>query len=97
MQAAIVRYLNTQPRTIARVNGPGPAHIVGDPDIYGCVGGLMFHMEVKQEKGLVTPLQQHQLDRWKDAGAKVYVVRSLEEARLAHVDASCYAIEYALM
>ena len=97
MQAAIVRYLNAQPDTIARVNGPGPAHIVGDPDIYGCVGGLMFHMEVKQEKGLVTPLQAHQLERWGKAGAKVYVVRSLDEAMEAHTDAYCYASDHALI
>lgn len=86
LQASIVRYLNAQPHTLARVNGPGPAHIVGDPDIYGCVGGLMFQMEVKQEKGLVTALQEHQLACWRKAGAQAFVVRSLAEAKAAYVE-----------
>jgi len=97
LQAAIVRYLNTLPNTVARVNGPGPAHVVGDPDIYGCVGGLMFHMEVKAEKGLVSPIQEHRMHQWQTAGAKVYVVRSMDDAKAAHSLAHQYANIHALV
>ena len=35
----------------------------GIPDIIGCVNGMMIAMELKTEKGKVSPLQEHILSR----------------------------------
>lgn len=79
LQASMVRWLNRLPGCIARVNGPGPAHVAGDPDIYGCLNGQTYVVEVKQVKGRLTRLQEHRLQQWRDAGAQATVARSLDE------------------
>lgn len=81
LQYAIVRYLNRLPNTVARVNGPGPAHVVGDPDVYGCQDGRMFQIEVKQPKGRVSAAQEFRLKEWSEAGATCAVVTSLDQVK----------------
>jgi hypothetical protein len=79
-QASVVQRLNRQPHTIARVNGPGQAHVVGDPDVYGCRAGQMFHLELKVpgSGSKVTPIQAYWLRRWEeDAGAFTGVARDM--------------------
>lgn len=93
LQGSIVNALNAQPDTLARVNGPGPAHVVGDPDIYGCVNGLMFHMEVKMPKGKLKEAQAFRLKEWKSAGAQVFVVTSVTEALQAHALVWCMSLK----
>lgn len=81
LQASMVRFLNAQIATVARVNGPGPAHIVGDPDIYGVHDGIAFQIEAKTEHGKLTPAQEYRLDEWQCAGARTLVARSLQEVK----------------
>ena len=94
LQASVVRWLNAQPNTMARVNGPGPAHVVGDPDVYGCVLGQMFQLELKTEAGRVTPKQEHEMALWAEAGASVHVFRSLDEVKawFSRFAAICVAV-----
>jgi hypothetical protein len=81
LQSSAVRWLNKQPRTRARVNGPGPAHVAGDPDVYGCVAGRMFQIELKAPRGVVSPIQKVRLAEWGEADAVVAVCRSMDEVR----------------
>jgi len=81
LQASVVRWLNEQPETLARVNGPGPAHVVGDPDVYGCTGGVMFQIELKVGKNKPTALQLQRLLDWETAGAVTGVCTSLREVK----------------
>ena len=86
LQASAVRWLNQQPGTVARVNGPGPAHVTGDPDLYGCINGRMFHIELKTEaKGSATrEIQDYWLEKWSEAGALTATGRSMSEVRRLH-------------
>jgi Holliday junction resolvase len=81
LQGSIVRWLNTQHCTVARVNGPGPAHVVGDPDIYGCCAGGMFVIECKSAVGCTSQTQEFRLDEWRKAGASTLVARSLKAVK----------------
>lgn len=81
LQDATIRWLNAQRATIARVNGPGPAHVVGDPDVYGCYDGIMFQIELKTETGKLSRAQRLRLEEWDKVGAKTMVARSLEEVK----------------
>lgn len=53
---------------------------VGDPDIYGCMYGVFFGMEVKNEDGSLTKIQQYRLLQIRRAGGIAVGVRSVEEA-----------------
>lgn len=52
----------------------------GEPDILGTVRGLMFAIEVKNEDGELSDMQKVKLKMWYQAGAKVMVVRSAQQA-----------------
>jgi len=62
--------------------------VKGNPDILGCCpGGQMFALEVKIPGGeapfydhIETPKQHFELLAWKQAGARVGVVRSVKDA-----------------
>ena len=78
---AILRWLKTIPGCEARkLHGSIYSH-KGDPDIYGCINGRMFHLECKQPGEDPTVLQAAMLERWKKAGATVGVARSLQDAK----------------
>jgi len=81
LQASVVRWLNEQPGTLARVNGPGPAHVVGDPDVYGCHRGVMFQIELKVGKNKPTALQLQRLLDWDNADAVTGICTSLAEVK----------------
>ena len=57
----------------------GPRSIPGVADIIGCHNGRMFAIEVKTERGRVTPYQQRFIDRVNDAGGLAFVARSIED------------------
>lgn len=65
---------------LARLCVQTPYTIVGDPDIYGCVNGAMFQMEVKEPGEEPTDIQQLRLAQWKAVGAATVTVYSVEEA-----------------
>jgi len=51
----------------------------GEPDIIACYNGRFIGLEVKAEKGRVTPLQLAKLRSIKSAGGIAAVVRSVED------------------
>jgi hypothetical protein len=52
----------------------------GMPDLYACVHGVPFHLEVKQPGNKATPLQRQTMRALDEAGACTAVVFSVEEA-----------------
>lgn len=54
--------------------------VVGDPDIYGCLDGMFFALEVKNEEGRLTTIQRHRLKEIILAGGNAAGVRSATEA-----------------
>lgn len=54
----------------------------GTPDIFACVKGVMFTLEVKRSPDeKPDAIQQVRLNQWEQAGAVAVVVSSLEEVR----------------
>lgn len=51
----------------------------GVSDIIGCHNGRFLAIEIKTEKGRVTPHQQRFLDRVNEAGGVAFVARSIED------------------
>lgn len=54
----------------------------GVPDIVGCYQGRMFALEVKAPGGKhpVTPIQKYEMQKMANAGARVAVIESVEDA-----------------
>jgi hypothetical protein len=78
---SILRWLNKQPGVKAEKTHGGRYGKAGKPDITGCVRGRRFELEVKRPGNKATKLQMKTLQEWKEAGAIVAVVTSVEEAR----------------
>lgn len=76
----ILATLNKQPGCLFRKKHGSAMGVVGDPDIYGSVGGRMVVLEVKKDGNVPTKIQEHRLQEWKDAGAIAAVVHTAEEA-----------------
>jgi hypothetical protein len=55
--------------------------VQGDPDLYGCYKGRMFHIETKQPKKHAEKIQEYRLSEWQKAGAHTGVGHSLAEAK----------------
>jgi Holliday junction resolvase len=55
----------------------------GTPDIIGCLGGRFFALEVKDEKGRVSKIQEARLRKIRRAGGVGAVVRSRQDALVA--------------
>ena len=78
---AILAYLNGQPGCLARKRWGGGMGVAGDPDIDACVRGRSVQLEVKRAGEKPTPLQLKRLDEWRQAGALVAVVSSVEDVK----------------
>ncbi len=52
----------------------------GDPDVYGCLNGWFFGIEVKNETGNLTKIQLHRLHEIRKAGGRAIGVRDVEDA-----------------
>lgn len=78
---SILKWLNSQPNTIARKRHGSAYSVKGDPDIDGCINGRSFAIECKQPGETPRPIQVKRLSDWQRAGAVVGVATSLEEAR----------------
>lgn len=79
---AILKYLNGLPRCRARKRW-GKAHNTGEPDIYGCIDGLHFELEVKRPGGGqgLSKIQKKILAEWRATGCLAEKVESLEEVK----------------
>jgi len=53
----------------------------GTPDIVACVGGRFVAIEVKTAKGVVAPLQHHQIDLINSTGGVAMIARSTKEVK----------------
>ena len=67
-------------RVRVRVRHGSQYATAGDPDLEGCLYGLYFAFEVKNEKGDLTKIQMHRLKEITDAGGIAAGVRSPREA-----------------
>jgi len=77
----ILRFLNALPGCVARKRWGGGMGVAGDPDITGCLCGHHLEFEVKRPGEQPTVLQAKRLEEWRQAGAVVAVVTSVEEVR----------------
>lgn len=67
-QRNIVKYLNALPQCRAEVRTQTGFGIKGGADIFGCLNGRHFELEVKQPKKHMTSLQEHEMNAWLRAG-----------------------------
>jgi hypothetical protein len=86
---SILKYLNSLPQCRAEKTWGGGYGNAGKPDITGCLSGRRFELEVKVPGGKLTPLQKVTLEQWKEAGAIVAVVHSVEEVKEILKEAKC--------
>ena len=63
-----------------------PGQRAGVPDLLIVCNGRAIFVEVKSERGTLTPLQEHELGKIKAAGAMSLVARSVEEVERVLVD-----------
>lgn len=77
---AILRELNKLPNCRAvKLHGSAYSN-AGEPDIYGCISGRMFVIEVKRPSENPTRLQEWTLNQWSRAGACAITARSVQDA-----------------
>lgn len=57
----------------------GLGSVKGVPDIIGCYKGQMLAIEVKGERGRVSPAQELFMDNLKQSGAICFVARSVQD------------------
>jgi len=79
--AAIMRWLKTVPRCFAWKEHGGLYGTAGVPDVICCLDGRFFAFEVKTPEGRLTKLQEHTIQRIKDAGGHAFVVRSVDDVK----------------
>ncbi|HZT28784.1 MAG TPA: hypothetical protein VE999_13660 [Gemmataceae bacterium] len=78
---AILAYLNSLPCCLARKRWGGGMGVAGDPDIDACLRGRSVQLEVKRPGEKPTLLQLKRLEEWRQAGALVGVVVSVDDAK----------------
>jgi len=79
--AAIMRWLKTVPLCFAWKEHGGLYGTAGVPDVICCLDGRFFAFEVKTPEGRLTKLQEHTIQRIKDAGGHTFVVRSVDDVK----------------
>jgi hypothetical protein len=79
--AAIMRWLKTVPLCFAWKEHGGLYGTAGVPDVICCLDGQFFAFEVKTPEGRLTKLQEHTIQRIKDAGGHAFVVRSVDDVK----------------
>jgi len=81
IQHNILKYLNNLDECKAVKYQGGYYSKNGTPDILCCFKGYFVAFEVKGEKGVLTKLQQKELEAWGRVGAESCVVRSIEDVK----------------
>lgn len=79
VDAAVKRYGGL---IVIRVKHGDAYATVGDPDVYGCLAGHFFGIEIKNENGELTKIQIHRLREIITAGGVGAGIRSVEEGML---------------
>jgi hypothetical protein len=80
-QRNIVKYLNAVPQCHAEVRTQTGYGTKGGADIFGCIEGHHFELEVKQPHKQPTPTQQYQLKIWESCGSIAGRVEDVETTR----------------
>ena len=84
IQSTILRWLKAQPGIWAiKVI---EANECGCPDIIVCDHGRFVALEVKGDRGKLSPAQRLQAKRIRDAGGECYTVRSLQDCKDIFLD-----------
>ena len=77
LQSKILRHLESTPGVwCVKVEC---ANFRGCPDILCCVQGRFMAIEVKEGKDKLSPIQDEQIHRIKEAGGRAWVVTDFEE------------------
>ncbi len=76
----IVRRIRAIPGAVVRKRHGTAFGMAGDPDLYGCINGRHFEIEVKRPGERPTPLQEARITAWDAAGAMCGVAHSADEA-----------------
>ena len=79
--AAVMRWLKTVPRCFAWKEHGGMYGTAGVPDVICFLDGRFFAFEVKTPEGRLTKLQEHTIQRIKDAGGHAFVARSVDDVK----------------
>ncbi len=77
----IMKYLNGLQNCKANKRHGGMFGKAGEPDIYGCINGEHFEIEVKVETNLPTEIQHQRMLEWCDTGALVFWTNSLDDVK----------------
>ena len=82
IQSSTIRKLNARGcRTLVRCrSADAVGHVVGDPDITGCIDGEHVEIEVKTRTGKPTKKQWYELRNWASCGAYCAITTSAAEA-----------------
>ncbi len=82
IQSAIVRAAVAQWSTAIyiRVTHGTAYAVAGDPDVYGCLNGWFFGIEVKNEAGRLTAIQRYRLKEIRAAGGRATGVSDVDDA-----------------
>ena len=81
IQAAVLKWLNSGVATLIRCrSADAVGHVVGDPDITGCIDGRHVEIEVKTSVGKPTKKQWYELRKWAAAGACCAIITTKAEA-----------------
>ena len=75
----ILDEINSRPHCVAyKIHQTGGTH-AGVPDIVACHRGRAIWVEVKTNEGIVSRIQEYQMDRLRGAGAIVLVATSVRD------------------
>lgn len=78
IQSKIIKYLNGigaySVKTVA-------TNRKGCPDVLVCLNGKFVGLEIKTDKGIISPLQKHNLELIEKSGGTGAVIRSVEDVK----------------
>jgi len=75
----VTLFLNTIPDIYVRKISD--RYSSGYPDIWGCLKGKFFAIELKTEKGRTSAIQEYEMKMIRKAGGRVAVCRSVDEVK----------------
>ena len=79
IQTKIIKYLKSQDIYVVKTIAVSRN---GVPDLICCINGLFFAFEIKDIKGIVSPLQTANIIQIQSCGGYAFVVRSLDEVKV---------------